>query len=165
MPPATANVLVNARPVVPIWVPGLVMLGATAVTQEKVVAAVRPDASVAVAVIDEVPTPVGVPEMTPPLLMVRPSGRPVAAQVYGALPPVAVTVSVAGLPTLACCAPGLLAVNGRETAHVNVAVPVRAVASLAVIVTDELPTAVGVPEMTPPLLIVSPAGRPLAVQV
>jgi len=36
-----------------------------------------------------VPAAVGVPEMAPVELMLRPAGRPVAVQVYGAVPPLA----------------------------------------------------------------------------
>ena len=41
-----------------------------------------------------VPVAVGVPEMAPEELMLRPAGSPVADQVYGAVPPVAAMVAV-----------------------------------------------------------------------
>ena len=40
-----------------------------------------------------VPAAVGVPEMAPDELMLRPAGSPVADQVYGAVPPVAAIVA------------------------------------------------------------------------
>jgi hypothetical protein len=40
----------------------------------------------------KLPAAVGVPEITPPVLIVRPVGKPVAVQLYGVVPPVAVTV-------------------------------------------------------------------------
>ena len=40
-----------------------------------------------------VPAAVGVPEMAPEELMLRPAGRPVADQVYGAVPPPAAMVA------------------------------------------------------------------------
>src|SRR5690348_4979614 len=58
---------------------------------------------------------------------------------------------------------------GRTTAaapttKLKVASPVAPAASVAVTVTDDVPAAVGVPEMTPEPEISRPAGRPLAVQ-
>jgi hypothetical protein len=40
-----------------------------------------------------VPVAVGVPEMAPEELMLRPAGSPVADQVYGNVPPLAVIVA------------------------------------------------------------------------
>ena len=39
-----------------------------------------------------VPSAVGVPEIAPEELMLRPAGRPVADQVYGAVPPLTLIV-------------------------------------------------------------------------
>ena len=93
--------------------------------------------SLTLTVTEELPAAGGVPEMPPDaLLMVSPDGNRVADQVYGALPPVADAVAA-----------GLLV-------------------SLTRTVTEELPTADGVPEMAPdPLLMVSPDGNPVADQV
>ncbi len=59
-------------------------------------------ASTTVTVTVEVPAVVGVPEMTPvPALIVRPAGSPVADQLYGGVPPTALTVAeyaVAAVP-------------------------------------------------------------------
>ena len=49
--------------------------------------------SVTVMVGEVVPVAVGVPEMAPDKLIVRPAGSPVADQVYGAAPPVAAMVA------------------------------------------------------------------------
>src|SRR5438876_10356182 len=51
------------------------------------------------------------------------------------------------------------------TVQVKVAAPDAPVPSLAVTVTLELPAAVGVPEISPEELMLSPAGRPVAVKV
>ena len=47
--------------------------------------------------------------------------------------------------------------------QVKLAVPFAPVVSVAVTVTDEVPDAVGVPEIRPDELIDSPAGRPVAL--
>src|SRR5215212_11029548 len=62
----------------------------------------------AVTVAVKVPVAVGVPDTTPPLEMVTPGGRPVADQVYGGVPPLAVTWNDAiGVLTVADLLPGL----------------------------------------------------------
>ena len=48
--------------------------------------AVALDASFSVMLTVAVPVAVGVPEITPPLLMVSPAGSPVAVQMYGVVP-------------------------------------------------------------------------------
>ena len=50
--------------------------------------------SVTVMLGEVVPVAVGVPEIAPEELMLRPAGSPVADQVYGAVPPVAAMVAV-----------------------------------------------------------------------
>src|SRR6185437_2333112 len=69
---------------------------------------------------------------------------------------------------------GLAPVNGSATwppvwppvmVKVKVAEPVALVLSLAVTVTEDVPAAAGVPEISPAELIDSPAGRPVAVKV
>src|SRR3954463_3641415 len=52
--------------------------------------------------------------------MVMPAGRPVADQVYGAVPPLAVSVNDAiAVPTVALLLPGLLTVTPPETVQVG----------------------------------------------
>jgi hypothetical protein len=80
--------------------------------------------SVAVTVTLYVPAVVGVPETVPvdePIVM--PGGRPVADQVYGVVPPEAVTVKeVIAVPTVPDLLPGLLTVTVVELVHVGSAV-------------------------------------------
>src|SRR5438045_3175527 len=56
--------------------------------------AVAPELSVNVKPMENVPATVGVPEMTPPALIVKPDGRPLADHVYGAVPEVPATVAL-----------------------------------------------------------------------
>ena len=110
---------------------------------------------------------VGVPEMTPvEALIVRPAGRPVADQVYGAVAPVAAKLSEVAAIRVPFWVPGLVIVGAVPVLKVNVAVPVTFAVSLAVTVTFAATVAVGVPAMTPvEALIVRPAGRPVADHV
>ena len=81
--------------------------------QVKLVEPVAPVESFAVTVTDELPWAVGVPEITPvPALIDRPAGRPLAVQVYGAVPPVALSCTLTGLPTVPDWLPGLLTLTG-----------------------------------------------------
>src|SRR5882757_6531010 len=75
-----------------------------------------PDApvpSVAVIVELNVPAVVGVPETRPAALIARPDGRPVAAKVsvWPAAESLARTCTLAAVPTLPDCAPGLVTVT------------------------------------------------------
>ena len=66
----------------------------TALTvHEKVAEPVLPVESVTVAVTDDVPAVVGVPEMAPEEDADRPAGRPLTDQVYAGVPPVAASCS------------------------------------------------------------------------
>jgi len=59
-----------------------------------------------------VPAVVGVPETVPELEIVTPAGRPVADQVYGAVPPDALSVNeLIGVPTVPLLLPGLVTVT------------------------------------------------------
>src|SRR4051794_27865847 len=98
--------------------------------------------------------------------MVTPAGRPVAAHVYGAVPPEAVTVSDAAVPTVRVRLPGLATTGAGPLLHVNDAVAMRAAASVTVTVEVDEPAAVGVPDTTPVVAsMVRPAGRPVAAHV
>jgi hypothetical protein len=95
-------------------------------------------------------------------LIDKPGGRPVADQVYEAVPPEARTVrSVIGTPVTS---PWLL---NEETITpvviMNAAVPNALAVSVAFTVTLDVPVPVGVPDMTPVLVLIdNPAGRPVA---
>src|SRR5262245_66399231 len=68
-------------------------IGGSTVTEQLNVP-VLPAESVTVTVYGNVPLTVGVPEIVPPLDIVRPAGRPVAENVYGPpAPPLAVIVT------------------------------------------------------------------------
>ena len=74
------------------------------------------------AVTDEVPAVVGVPEMTPvEALSERPAGRPVAEKVYGVVPPDADRVRLTATPTEEVYVPGLA--SDRVVGPVQVASP------------------------------------------
>lgn len=103
VPPDAVIVLERATPTVPVTAPGLLTVGATAVTQLNDVVAVRLAASVAVTVVLDDAAAVGVPVIRPvAALMVKPAGRPVAVQAYGAVPPAAVIACDTGRLTVAC---------------------------------------------------------------
>jgi hypothetical protein len=53
-----------------------------------------PESVTVTTTLEAVPAADGVPLITPAEDMVRPAGKPVAVNVYGAVPPVAVTVAV-----------------------------------------------------------------------
>jgi hypothetical protein len=98
--------------------------------------------------------------MTPlTLLIVKPVGRPVADHVRVPVPPVALTGAAYGCPTVQL---GSVNVDTFKAALiVNVYERLFAVAptrSVALIVTVNEPVAVGVPEITPAVLSVSPVG-------
>lgn len=112
----------------------------------------------------EFPAAVGVPEMVPPALRLRPAGRlPEATdQVYPGVPPVACTVVVYVLPTWAFARLEKLIASGEAaTAIENEAVWVWAGELLSVTSTTkvDVPDPVGVPEIAPLELRVRPAGR------
>src|SRR3954453_18581907 len=74
--------------------------------------AVADAASGAVTVTLEVPAVVGVPEMTPlDALRDRPAGSPVAVQLYGVVPPDALSVNDTPVPTVPVWVAGLVRVN------------------------------------------------------
>ena len=102
LPPDTVMVCDAGVPTVPVRLPGLVTVGLAVTDQENDEVAVRPPASFAVTVTLVVPAADGVPETTPLLETVKPVGSPVAVQVYGVVPPVADSVSVAAWPVVDC---------------------------------------------------------------
>jgi hypothetical protein len=120
--------------------------------------------SVACTVKVNVPDKVGVPDSTPAVLSVRPFGNVPALllNVYGLLPPLALTVSVYATPTVP---PdrllGETVMLGQPMVIENCLVAVHSVAvSVDITVNVEMPAAVGVPDTVPPELRLKPAGRP-----
>ena len=124
--------------------------------------------SFAVTVTEFAPAAVGVPVTWPDALIVSPAGKPVALNVSGSpLPSVATICSaVIAMPTVPLCAPGFVTTGATFAAAIgqlNVALPVPPRPSFAVTVTEFAPAAVGVPVTWPDALIVSPAGKPVAL--
>jgi hypothetical protein len=111
---------------------------------------------------------VGEPEITPPELIVKPVGKPVALQVYGAVPPVATNVAEYGLPA------GLLGKDAVVIESAGVMFSgsctvllwgVVGVESVTVMLTFAELAPPGVPAITPPEFIFKPVGKPVAAQV
>ncbi len=111
-----------------------------------------------------VPAMVGVPVTAQPAPKARPAGNDpeTMPQVYGAVPPAAPTVELYGVPTvpfgscevvIATVAPAVVMVM------LSVTEAVAFVASCTRAVKVETPVAVGVPEITPAVDRVRPAGR------
>jgi hypothetical protein len=108
-----------------------------------------------------------VPEIAPvEVLMDRPVGRPAADQVYGVLPPLADIDCDTAVPFTLARVPGLVTAGAVPVVHVNEAPPVNAALSRTVTLDENVPAAVGVPEMTPlEALIAKPVGSPVADQL
>jgi hypothetical protein len=170
--PVAVTVKLYAVPTVPVAVgAALVMVGATGaglITMLKPWVALGKVLLAAVIVPLNVPAAVGVPEITPAVLMANPVGRPVAVKVIGAVP-VAVTVKLYAVPTVPVAVGGALVIVGATGAGLITMlkpwVALGKVPFAAVIVPLNVPTAVGVPEITPAVLIANPVGRPVAVKV
>jgi hypothetical protein len=174
VPPATVNARVYGLFVIPRGTgEGTVITGLTVITMENVFFAVWTGGPASVTVTTTlllVPADVGVPLITPVVaFMVSPFGSPVADQLYGVVPPLALTVaeyapftpplgSGDGVVICNCAATGIENVFGAVNAGDD--------ESLTVITTLVLaPAAVGVPLMRPvEELMVSPFGRPVADQ-
>jgi hypothetical protein len=108
---------------------------------------------------------VGVPEIKPVELRVRPAGRvpEVIDQVYGGTPPVAASDEVYGTPIDPAVSGDVVVIeSGGLTVMVSVTMSTAAV-GVCESVTETLkvdePSVVGVPLMTPPVLMVRPGGR------
>ena len=143
---------------------GAMVRAAAAIVTVNVWLAVWPFESVTVAVTVEVPGVVGVPDRLPDELPVRPPGKPENANVYPAVPPVAVSVPEYAAPTEPFGrVPPMVSGAGAMTT-VNVWLTCALVLSVAVTVTEKVPAAVGVP-VTEPAAKERPSGRPVAVYV
>ena len=116
-----------------------------------------------------VPVAVGVPEIAPVELMLRPAGRPVADQVYGAVPPPATIEAEYAAPVKPLGSEAVLidrpAPIVMESVDVETLRWLGALESVTVIEGVLAPEAVGVPEIAPEELMLRPAGNPVAVQV
>jgi hypothetical protein len=107
-----------------------------------------------VTVKSEVPVAVGVPEITPVLALIdSPAGKLplVMLQVYGCAPPAACTVEPYAVPTLPLGSEVVVIARSASMVMLNAAVAVPAAESVTFTVKVEVPTVVGVPEMTPVL--------------
>ena len=169
MPPVAPRVRLYAAPTVPEGSGRAVVIASgsgliTRVAARVAVCAGDPE-SVTVTVNEADPAAVGVPERTPAVLSAKPAGSvpEVTSQVSAPVPPVATRIRLYAVPTV----PG---VRGDVVVICNLGgLMTRVAARLAVCagepesVTDTvnelLPAVVGVPDKTPPLLNVSPAGR------
>ncbi len=112
----------------------------------------------------------GVPVMAPVEALIESGvGSPVADQVYGFVPPVAVAVRLYAWPAVPEGSEAVVIVRVADAmlsvSVVLVLCGVGAAESVTLIVTLPLLTAVGVPEITPPELIERPAGKPVADQL
>src|SRR5881275_1171680 len=123
-----------------------------------------------------VPATVGVPNTAPVVALIpMPLGRPLADQLYGVWPPVAVTACCAAYPTPTVAVGGLSAVvvivSVEVAAETVIDSPFDAVCcglplSWTVTVKLNVPATVGVPNTAPDVaLIPMPFGRPLADQL
>lgn len=114
----------------------------------------------------DVPAVVGVPVIAPLVAFkLKPAGKvPVVIfQLYGAIPPVAVNVALYITPAVPPGSDVVVMETGAETGAVmvmlKVPVAVFELLSRTWTANDEVAAVVGVPEMVPLLLRLSPAGR------
>jgi hypothetical protein len=120
--------------------------------------------SVTVAVKEEVPLAVGIPEMLPVGASVSPEGRlpDVIDHEYGAAPPVACNACEYVAPTVAELSAGVAMVSGVDATEIVTGADVVCIGlllSLTAAVKVATPLVVGVPEMAPVDARLSPAGR------
>jgi len=114
-----------------------------------------------------VPVTVGVPERTPAVVSVTPAGSAPVVTAYVTVPTPPACVSVTGPYAVPAVAlerlAGLTVITGQSTTSVSARVPVHPLASVAVTVKLNVPVTVGVPERTPAVVRVIPAGSAPAV--
>jgi hypothetical protein len=164
---AVTSIGVMAEPETSDWSPGLVTETVLVTVHENEAESLAPEQSVAVTVTDDEPAVVGVPEMVPEEgSMARPAGRLVTDHVSVAVDDESVAATSTGVmaaPEMSDWSPGLVTETTLVTLHENEAVPVKPELSLAVTVTDDVPAAVGVPEMVPEVgSMARPSGSPVA---
>ena len=138
----------------------LVNTGACTMVIEKFCSALGNTPLDAVSVPLKVPHAVGVPEITPAAVIVKPVGRPVTAKVGDGLP-LATDAWLYGVPTLPV-AGGMLLVNSGASRMVmeNAWVASGCKPLDALIVPLKAPTTLGVPWISPSASSVRPVGNP-----
>ena len=125
-------------------------------------------ASVTLTVNVEVPVPVGVPEITPPVLIVSPAGSEPAVMlnVYGRTPPVAAMLAEYAEFCVPLFNEDVVIVTGVGLmVSESERVAVCAAASVTWTVNVAVPTTLGVPEIAPAVLNDSPVGSAPTVTV
>lgn len=128
---------------------------------DKACVSVRPSASVTVTEKFDVPEPVGVPEINPLEVIVKPAGNEpeVTAYVYGPVPPVDATVCEYDTPVVPPVRDVVVMSTGSATTMVNCFVDVSRFASVTFTVNVLEPGVVGVPVIAPEDDIDNPAGN------
>ncbi len=169
MPPLCVNVWLNGVPATPLETAGLVtvMVWQVMVSVYSAPVPVQPFASVALTVMENVPVWVGVPDSVPLEARVRPAGSvPLASEnVVVPTPPLSVKVWLNGAAATPLVTAGLVTMMfGQVICRLYVGLmPVQPCESVTRTVMGKLPTTVGVPERTPLVESVRPAGsEPLA---
>ena len=142
----------------------VVIVNASSTTTLTVFATVRADASVNVTTTDNDPAVVGVPLISPLVeSRLSPAGRPVADHVYGVVPPLPAKVTPKDEPTTAVGRLDVTITGAATIDKIRVLVTACLPASVNVTTTDDAPTVVGVPLITPVVESkLNPAGRPVA---
>jgi hypothetical protein len=121
-------------------------------------------ASVIVNVMLGAPATVGVPVITPAPDKVSPGGRSVDVHVYGPVPPAPTRALVYASPTLPDVRLAVATLTGGTTVIDKTLRAVLEWASVIVNVMPGVPASVGVPEITPAVVMVSPDGRAVELQ-
>ena len=167
LPPVAANVMEKAAPAVAAGNGEAVAMAKGGLTDNVNAALwVAPALSVAVAVKAKLPVTGGVPAKTPAGLRVNQAGRPVADQLYTAVPPVAASVSEKATPVVAEGSAEAVAITSAAfTGKLNEPLRLRPASSDTVTVKATAPAAGGVPVRMPLPLMLSQGGRPPASQV
>jgi hypothetical protein len=132
-----------------------------ATTMLKLAVAVFEFASVTFTVKLAVPAVVGVPEITPAVLSVSPAGKlpDEIDQLYGEDPPVTCSVWLYAVETVPPGRLVVVTVNCETTTILSVCVAALELVSVTFTVKFAVPAVVGVPEITPAVFNVNPAGR------
>jgi hypothetical protein len=171
-PPVAANVVLYAVFVTPPGKELVVIVNAAAMVNESCLVAVwgvGMAESVAVTVTVKGPLTVGVPEIVPFELMVRPDGRLVAIQLMGAVPPEKPNDVLYPTPITPLGKDVVVIVKAATTVKESCLVAswaVGMVASETDKLTGKVPLAWGVPEMFPEdELMLMPGGSPEALQL
>ena len=173
VPPFAATVVaVYTAPTIPPGNDVVVIASGVTIVMDRLAVAVRwvglvESVTVIAAVL--VPAALGVPVITPVALIESPAGKPVAVNVYGAVPPFAPTVgAVYATPTTPAGSEVVVNPSGVTIVIGRFAVAVEWVGvfeSVTVMTAVLVPAALGVPVIRPAVLIESPAGKPVAVKV